>query len=121
MKLLDSRFVGESEILFTWSDDHRSLISIFDLRLFCPCAACRDEWTGKRILKPEKIPADIRALNVEPVGQYGVKIQFSDGHVTGIYGFVYLRELCPCQKCKTGKSSSGEKQGVKPCKGKEKE
>ncbi len=115
MKLLDSRLVGESEVLFTWSDDHRSLIPIYDLRLFCPCAACRDEWTGKRILKPEKIAANIRALNMESVGQYGIKIQFSDGHSTGIYSFAYLRELCPCEKCKPAKSSCGNNPDAKSC------
>lgn len=111
MKLIDSRNISDAEILFTWDDDHRSIVSIYDLRLFCPCAACRDEWTGKRILRPEKIPTNIKALNMEPVGQYGIRFQFSDGHSTGIYGFAYLRELCACEKCKPAQKSceSGEK------------
>jgi DUF971 family protein len=29
------------------------------------------------------------------VGNYALKIQFSDGHDSGIFSFAYLREICP--------------------------
>jgi DUF971 family protein len=31
--------------------------------------------------------------NIEPVGQYAIKLIFSDGHNTGIYTWDYLYEL----------------------------
>lgn len=34
--------------------------------------------------------ADITAEQIEPVGNYGIKISFSDGHATGIYRWEYL-------------------------------
>lgn len=38
-------------------------------------------------------------LNVEPVGSYGIKIYWSDGHSAGIYTFDHLRKICPCGDC----------------------
>ena len=32
---------------------------------------------------------------IEPVGNYAIGFRWSDGHVTGIYTFDYLRSLCP--------------------------
>ena len=94
MKLVDYRNISDSEILLTWENNERGIVTVYDLRLFCPCAGCRDEWTGKRILTPEKVPLNITAPKSEPVGQYGIRFQFSDGHTTGIYSFAYLREIC---------------------------
>jgi DUF971 family protein len=47
----------------------------------------------------ESIPQDIRALKIAPVGQYGIHIDWSDGHTTGIYAFDLLRKMCPCTTC----------------------
>jgi DUF971 family protein len=37
----------------------------------------------------------ITALNAELVGNYAIKIHFSDGHDTGIYSWDYLRSIDP--------------------------
>ena len=95
----DVREVGESEILITWEDNHRSLYSYEYLRLNCPCAACRDEWTGKRLITLDKIQKGIRPREMSPVGRYAYKFRWSDGHDTGIYGFDFLRLICPCPGC----------------------
>lgn len=47
------------------------------------------------------MPADIRALAVQPVGRYGLQVRWSDGHATGIYTFERLRALCGCAACAT--------------------
>ncbi len=47
----------------------------------------------------DSIPQDIRALKIAPVGQYGIHIDWSDGHTTGIYAFDLLRKMCPCTVC----------------------
>ena len=35
----------------------------------------------------------LRILGVEPVGNYALKIDWSDGHSTGIYSFAHLRSI----------------------------
>jgi DUF971 family protein len=36
---------------------------------------------------------------MDAVGSYAVTIGWEDGHHNGIYTWVYLRALCPCQDC----------------------
>jgi ATP-binding protein involved in chromosome partitioning len=72
------------------------------LRLACPCAACVEEMSGRRLLDPASLPADIRPLSVSLVGAYGIKIEWSDRHSTGIYTFEQLLASCPCPRCSTG-------------------
>jgi DUF971 family protein len=35
----------------------------------------------------------LKMLSVEPVGNYAIRIHWSDGHSTGIYTWEYLRRL----------------------------
>jgi ATP-binding protein involved in chromosome partitioning len=70
-----------------------SHIAARDLRIACPCAACVDETTGRRRLDPARIPEDVHARAIRPVGRYAVHIEWSDGHTTGIYSFDLLRRL----------------------------
>jgi DUF971 family protein len=42
----------------------------------------------------------LKMLNVEQVGAYAIRIDWSDGHNTGIYSFDHLRRICPCEECK---------------------
>jgi DUF971 family protein len=37
----------------------------------------------------------LTATNAQLVGGYALRVEFSDGHDTGIYSFNYLREICP--------------------------
>ena len=67
--------------------------AVRELRIACPCASCRDEMTGERILDPSKVPEDVFPVNLSSVGNYGLKVRWSDGHDTGIYSFDRLREL----------------------------
>lgn len=89
----DIRQSGPDELAITWSDGKQSRYSVRDLRLACPCANCLDEATGKRRLDPARVPADVRPLNVASVGNYAIRIRWSDGHDTGIYSFDFLRRL----------------------------
>ena len=90
---IDVRDVNKKELLILWSDETRQLIPYAQLRFLCPCAQCVHELTGKRMIKKEDINPDIEGLLIKPVGNYGVKIHFSDGHQTGIYSFDYLSEM----------------------------
>lgn len=82
-----------------WSDGHASRYDVRQLRLACPCAHCIQEWTGEVMVKPELIPADVAPLDLEAVGNYGLRVQWSDGHATGIYTYDRLRAFCGCVAC----------------------
>ena len=89
---------GRLEI--TWEQGHVGLYPFLTLRRECPCAQCVDEYTGERKLDPSAVPDDIVINGLELVGRYAIKIDWSDGHSTGIYTWKRLRELCPCSRCK---------------------
>lgn len=96
-KRMDLGPAGELHI--AWADGHEGRIAAWTLRVNCPCAACVDEDTGRRVLDPKKIPLDVRVAGVNPVGRYGVGLAFSDAHNTGIYTFESLRAACECAEC----------------------
>src|SRR5262245_3094935 len=62
-----------------------------DLRLACPCAMCVEEMSGRALLDPMSVPLDVRPVRLSLVGGYGLRIDWSDGHSTGIYPFAWLR------------------------------
>jgi len=93
---------GEGKLRIVWADSHDSRYGFEFLRNHCPCAMCVDEWTGKRRHLALLLPPNFRALDVKPVGNYAIKISWSDGHDSGIYSFSSLRELCPCKDCQPG-------------------
>ncbi|MGE0171806.1 MAG: DUF971 domain-containing protein [Oligoflexales bacterium] len=76
-----------------WTDGKKSLFDVVELRRACRCAVCVDEWTSAKILDPKKVSEQVRPKNIESVGRYALKIDFTDGHSTGIYTFNYLRQL----------------------------
>ena len=88
---------SETEALIEWGDGHRCRLSAGALRRACACAGCVDEVTGRHLLDPDSLPADLKILAASTVGRYAVTFAFSDGHGTGIYTFERLRALCPCE------------------------
>ncbi len=72
------------------------------LRLACPCAACVEEMSGRPLLDPGRVPADVYPEAVSLVGAYGIRIRWSDGHDTGIYTFEHLGRSCGCPRCRPG-------------------
>ena len=74
-------------IVILWDDGHRSLYPHRYLRLRCPCASCVEEMTGKPILDPDSVPANVRAIDHIPVGNYGMQFLWDDTHYTGIYTY----------------------------------
>jgi ATP-binding protein involved in chromosome partitioning len=88
-------------IRIEWDQDgHEAFFTARALRLGCPCAACVEEMSGRPILDPHAVPQDIRPLSLGLVGAYGLRINWSDGHGTGIYTFERLLEGCPCPRCR---------------------
>ncbi len=84
--------LGKSEVRFVWDEGDEDLWSARRLRIICTCALCQSELTGERLLDPDSVAADLTVTHMELVGNYGLSIHFSDGHTTGIYRFVNLRD-----------------------------
>ncbi len=84
------------ELGIVWEDGHESYFPGHFLRCACACATCVDEMSGKKLLRENRVPKDVHVARLEPTGNYGIRIDWSDGHSTGIYTFEHLRELCPC-------------------------
>jgi DUF971 family protein len=83
---------GEGAIRIVWPGGPEVTIPAVRLRDLCPCAGCVEEGTGKKILDPATIPADIRPEQIAAVGNYAIQITWSDGHSTGIYSWQTLRD-----------------------------
>lgn len=91
--------VNTQDIKILWRDGHESIFEPRYIRTNCQCAQCVDENTGKKILDETKVQADVKPLNISPVGRYAIHITWSDGHTSGIFTFEHLRNLCKCQRC----------------------
>lgn len=94
-----------AEVRVTWDDDHVSLYPMRYLRGYCPCATCQGH-SGKWDFVPVEAPV---VADVEEVGNYALRIVWDDGgskHTTGIYSFDNLRELCPCDACRSAAGPS---------------
>lgn len=76
-----------------WSHGPQTVHAVRGLRLACRCAQCVDEWSNDALLDPASVPQDVRPLRIEPVGNYGLQFEWSDGHGTGIYTYDTLWAL----------------------------
>jgi DUF971 family protein len=74
-----------------FSDGKRFSLPCEYLRVYSPSAEVRGHGPGQEVLQVGKREVNIRAI--DPVGVYGVKLVFSDGHDTGIYSWDYLYDL----------------------------
>jgi len=90
---------GDDALTITWEEGHEGVFPARALRVACPCAECRDEMTGRVLLDVASVPAGVRPVSVRLVGSYAIRIDWSDGHGTGIYTYEFLRAHCPCERC----------------------
>ena len=90
------REVSPTELGITWNDGHASVYPVRLLRLSCKCANCVEEMSGRPMLDPGAVAADVAPTLISPVGRYAIHIAWSDGHTSGIYTYEHLRGLCPC-------------------------
>ena len=81
------------KVILTFDTGEEFQIPTLELRFECPCAACVDEMTGKRTLRREALKPDMKIVKIEPVGRYGIHIEWSDGHRTGMYHFDTLYQI----------------------------
>ncbi|MFM2066999.1 MAG: hypothetical protein RLZZ584_1908 [Pseudomonadota bacterium] len=74
-----------------FSDGSRFRLPFELMRVYSPSAEVRGHGPGQEVLQTGK--RDVTIVEVEPVGAYGIKPIFSDGHETGIYTWQQLHDL----------------------------
>jgi DUF971 family protein len=79
------------ELEIAFADDGRYRLPFEFLRVYSPSAEVRGHGPGQEVLQTGK--QDVNVLGVEPVGSYAMKIDFDDGHDSGLYTWEYLRHL----------------------------
>ena len=84
-----------------WADGHATTYEFEPLRWLCPCAYCRGEagMPGWLDSSPTLTAEQTRLTDLHLVGNYAVSPHWADGHKTGYYTFVLLRDRCPCSAC----------------------
>ena len=111
----------DEKLEIDWQDGRRCVYTIGLLRSMCPCAGCKGTREGRdphdimsgppraadEPAAPVKKPklsltvlggdqsGPLRAEKAEMVGNYAIRIDWSDRHNSGIYSFEYLRQICP--------------------------
>ncbi|MEM7365941.1 MAG: DUF971 domain-containing protein [Pseudomonadota bacterium] len=74
----------------TWDEKTYSLTAEY-LRVHSPSAEVQGHSPDQAVLQTGK--RDVRIKTLEPQGHYAVRIEFSDGHDSGIFTWEYLHEL----------------------------
>ena len=82
-------YVDDEGLHILINEVEQGVISYLDLRSYCRCAKCEDEFTGERLLDKASIPESITAESVGTVGNYALAIDWSDGHHS-MYPFTQL-------------------------------
>jgi ATP-binding protein involved in chromosome partitioning len=102
-----SRLDNGHTIEIQWNESgHVGRFAARDLRLACACAECVEEMSGRPMLDPARVPANVYAGSVKLVGAYAVHFVFSDGHSTGIYPWERLLASCPCDACTAARAAA---------------
>ncbi|RYF15146.1 MAG: DUF971 domain-containing protein [Comamonadaceae bacterium] len=80
---------GQSRVLEVGFSDGSTYRIPFELMRVCsPSAEVQGHGQGQEVLQTGKRLVEI--VSMEPVGNYGVKPTFSDGHDSGIFSWDYL-------------------------------
>jgi DUF971 family protein len=87
---------AQSRVLEIGFSDGKTFRIPFELmRVYSPSAEVQGHGPGQEVLQTGK--RGVEVVNMEPVGNYGVKPTFSDGHDSGIYTWAYLYQLGEAQ------------------------
>lgn len=95
----------DSALTLTWADGSVSTYPIAHLRRMSPSAEARQLREALAQNPLAVLPsaprrggahdAPLTALDIELVGNYAIRIRFSDGHDTGLYTWEYLHQIDP--------------------------
>ena len=82
---------AEKQLDIEFDDGKRFSLPAEYLRVESPSAEVQGHGPGEKIIVAER--AHVGILDLEPVGNYAVRIKFDDLHDTGIYSWDYLYQL----------------------------
>ncbi|HZF29170.1 MAG TPA: DUF971 domain-containing protein [Gammaproteobacteria bacterium] len=80
------------ELEVRFADGMSARLSAEYLRVHSPSAEVKGHSAGEGILVTAK--ENVAIAQIEPVGQYAVRLVFDDGHNTGLFTWPVLYELC---------------------------
>ena len=76
---------GGQTLVLSYPNLGEVLLSAEFLRVYSPSAEVRGHGQGNEVLQVGK--EDVCITGIEPVGNYAVKLIFSDGHDSGLYSW----------------------------------
>ena len=82
---------GGSTLVLIYPDLGEIALSAEFLRVYSPSAEVRGHGQGNEVLQTGK--EDVSIKGIDPVGNYAVKLIFSDGHDSGLYSWDILHEF----------------------------
>ena len=85
-----------ASLSLSYSEGKKCTFTCEFLRVFSPSAEVVGHGPGQRVNPIGK--ENVKIEQVEPVGNYAIKIVFSDGHDTGIYSWKYFQWLAANKK-----------------------
>ena len=71
----------QGSVRLIWSDGHQADYDNDYLRGYCPCAGCQGH--GAMTIEFHQASMPVKPISIQPVGNYAVSFQWSDGHDTG--------------------------------------
>ncbi len=82
---------AKDQVHIAFEGGERYELSAEYLRVFSPSAEVQGHAPSERKVVGGK--KSVTITTIEPVGNYAIKPVFSDGHDTGLYTWLYLRDL----------------------------
>jgi DUF971 family protein len=83
------------QLELAYEDTHYFLSAEY-LRVYSPSAEVRGHGHGQEVLQLNK--EQVAITQIEPTGNYALKLFFDDGHDSGLYSWDYLYELATEQE-----------------------
>ncbi len=87
----------DEDCVLRFGDGTSFRIGYFVIRCNCQCAKCkpRQENEQRRIeLEEEVARLRLEKPRVQPIGRYGIQLEWPSGCSSGIHSFAHLRKLC---------------------------
>ncbi len=81
---------NKKSIQFEYDDNTHLLLNASYLRAVSPSAENKNRLKSVETFKKQEIFSKVSIDKIEAVGNYAIRIIFSDGHNTGIYSWEYI-------------------------------